>query len=420
MTTNPSEAGVPHPADAELFRLFSAEGQRDPFPSYARLRALAPVHVSEALGGAFVTGYDAACAVLSGEKFGTVGAEWFDKNQPGWRDSPLLVSVFSSLAGANSPDHTRLRRLVARAFNVRQIEQVRPYTAQLTEQALDAMAERADSGEVPDVPSQLALPVTMGTIARLVGVPPEDLGPFDTWIRKAGVVFEMSVPPEVLAEADAAYTHVLDYFTTLVAERRKSPGDDLLSALIAVRDADGDRLGAQELVDLLAFVFGSGFETTAGLIGNTVVTLAAHPDQMAALRTVLATSPDKLGPVIDELGRFDGSVQATRRMALEDVEVGGVTIPAGTATIVFLGGANRDPARFPDPDRLDLHRADARPLNMGLGVHYCLGAALARLEMEEVLRRLYGRHPHLRLADTPVRTPGLQLYRYESIPVALN
>lgn len=414
------ELAAVHPADAELFQLFSPEGQRNPFPGYARLRTLAPVRVSEALGGAFVTGYDAACAVLSGEKFGTVGAEWFDKNQPGWRDSPLLVSVFSSLAGANNPDHTRLRGLVARAFNVRQIEQVRPYTAQLTERALDTMAEHAARGDVADIPSLLALPVAMGTIARLVGVPEEDLGPFDGWIRKASVVFEVAVSPEALAEADAAYLNVLDYFHALVAERRKAPGDDLLSALIAVRDADGDRLSAQELVDLLAFIFGSGFETTAGLVGNSVVTLAEHPDQLAVLQSVLATAPDKLAPVIDELGRFDGSVQATRRMALEDVEIEGVHIPAGTGTIVFLGAANRDPARFPDPDRLDLHRADARPLNLGLGVHYCLGAALARLEMEEILRRLYGRYPRLRLAGTPIRTPGLQLYRHESIPVTLD
>ncbi|WP_441246905.1 cytochrome P450 [Kitasatospora sp. McL0602] len=407
-----------HPADAALYALMSPEGQRDPVAAYAALREAAPVHLNE--GGCFVSGYDAASEVLFGEKFGTADPEWFDRNQPGWREHPLLLHIFSSLVGANPPDHTRLRGLVSKAFNVRRVELLRPHVAELTERALDAMAERAAAGQPVDLPAQLAMPVAIGTVARLLGVPAEDTGPFDGWVRKCGVVFEAAVAPEALAEADTAYTAILDYFTGLVAARRKEPADDLVSALIATRDGDGDRLTEQELVDLLAFVFAAGFETTAGLVGNSVVALADNPDQLALLRRLPTTDPQRIGPATDELARLGGSVQVTRRLALTDVELGGVRIPAGVNVVVFLAAANRDPLRFADPDRLDLLRADARPLSYGLGVHYCLGGALARMELEEVLGRLHRRFPDLRLAGTPVRAPGLALNRYESIPVTLS
>jgi cytochrome P450 len=217
-----------------------------------------------------------------------------------------------------------------------------------------------------------------------------------------------------------AVREMVEHVQQLVARRRAQPGDDLLTALVHAQE-DGDRLSDSELVTMVFALVIAGHETTAHLIGNGTVALLTHPDQLALLRD----DPGMWPAAVHEVMRWCGPVTATGvRYAAQDLELGGVPIARGDAVEAVIVSANRDPRVYADPDRFDITR---RPVGrgeghvgFGHGIHYCLGAALARLEMEEVLRRLYGRHPHLRLADTPVRTPGLQLYRYESIPVVLN
>ncbi|WP_306192449.1 MULTISPECIES: cytochrome P450 [unclassified Streptomyces] len=400
-------------AEAALLDLITPEGKENPFPAYARLRQAAPVFPS-VLGACFVSGYEACKEVVFSDRFGVADADWFDTNEPDWRSHPLMFHVYSTMIGNNPPDHTRLRRLVSHAFNARRIEELRPFVADLTDRLLDAMAERADDGVI-DLQEAIGLPVPIRVMAKLLGVPDEDLPPFQSWVRKCGVMFEIAVTPEELAAGDAAYTSIRQYFKRLVAERRSAPRDDLTSALIAVVDSDGDRLTEEELLDTLGFLFAAGFETTAGMVGNSVVALGDAPDQLAPFRE----SSSGLAAATEELARFDGSIQMTRRIALTDVVLGGVPIPAGTSVVALIGAANRDPQHFPDPDRLDVTRSGTRPLSFGLGAHYCLGAALARMELEEILGRLYQRFPGLRLAAAPVREPGLALRRFASVPVKL-
>lgn len=402
-------------AEAALFSMITPEGKENPFPAYARLRETAPVFMS-GLGACFVSGYDECRDVIFREDFGCADAAWFDLNQPDWRQHSLLFHVFSTMIGHNPPEHTRLRKLASHAFNARRIESLRPFVTELTDRILDTMAAQGADGATVDLQASLGLPVPIAVMGRLLGVPDEDMAPFQGWVRKCGVMFELVVTPEELAEGDAAYDSMRTYFKGLVAARRLSPRDDLTSALVQVRDTDGDRLDEDELLDTLAFLFAAGFETTAGMVGNSVVALAANPDQLSRL----LADPALLAPAIDELTRMDGSIQMTRRITLRDVELGGVPIPAGTSVVALIGAANRDPARFPDPDRLEIDRVGTRPLSFGVGLHYCLGAALARLELEVILGRLYARFPGLRLSGAPERTPGLALRRYTHVPVTTS
>jgi cytochrome P450 len=354
--------------------------------------------------------------VVLSEDYEVADAAWFDANRPDWRGHPLLFHVHSTTAGDEAPEHSRLRRLVSRAFTGRRIDSLRPFVAELTDRLLDELAERADQGGPVDLQEAIGLPVSIAVMARLLGVPDEDLPPFLPWVRKCAVMFEIAVTPVELAEGDLAYGAMREYFTALVARRREQPRDDLTSALIAADD-DGDRLSRTELLDTLCFLFAAGFETTAGMVGNAVVALDREPAQRRAL---LADLSGRLPAAIEELARVDGSIQMTRRVAARDLELQGVPIPAGTSVVVLLGAANRDPEFFPDPDTLDLARTGSRPLGFGLGPHYRLGAALVRMELEEVLGRLYTRFPGLRPAGPPERAEGLALRRYRTVPVALT
>lgn len=402
-------------AEQALLSLITPEGQDNPFPAYAAMRRAAPV-LPSALGGYFVTGYDACEQILTSDDFGVPDAAWYDANTPEWRDHPVKLHLYSTMIGHNPPDHTRLRKLVAHAFTFRRVESLRPFLTEITNRVLDDLADQAADGSVVELQAALGLAVPVAVMAELIGVPDSDLPMFSGWVRHAGVAFEIAPTPEELARGDVAMLAMREYFTSLVADRRRAPREDLASALVEVRAADGDHLAEHELVNTLVFLFAAGFETTAGLLGNSVVLLDRDPTQR---RWLLADLPARIGPAVDELARFDGTVQQTRRIAVNPVEVGGVRMDAGSQLVAFFGAANRDPAKFPDPDRLDLARTGQRPLSYSLGIHYCLGAALARLELVTVLSLLYQRFPGLRLAGDPVRAPGLALRRYATMPVAL-
>lgn len=394
--------------------LLAPESRHDPYPLLAEMRELAPV-LPTAWGDHLVTGYDACREVLNSPAFGMGDATWRDAHRPEWRRHPLLFHVFSTLVGLNPPDHTRLRTLVSRAFTARRIEALRGFVERQVHASLDDLAERGADGTPVDLQQVLSLPLPIAVIGELVGVPPWDREPFQQLVQDAAsVVFEIAPEPAAMDRGNEAYLTMRGYFTGLVAERRRRPTDDLTSALVAARDDDGDRLTEDELLDLLVFLFAAGFETTMGLIGNGVVALAHHPDQFRLLRA----RPDLVPNAVEELGRFDGPLQMTRRVALRDTEITGMPFPAGSSAVGFVGAANRDPARYTDPDRLDVTRREARPLSYGGGIHYCLGAALARLEVETALRLLNERLPHLTLAGAPERAPGLAIRRFAAVPVA--
>jgi cytochrome P450 len=314
------------------------------------------------------------------------------------------------------PDHTRLRSLVSKAFTPRTVARLRARIEELVDERLAAVAERG--ADTMDVITELAYPLPVIIICELLGVPPDDHATFQGWSRAlaAGVDPSPLLTPEQhdrFAQAELAFT---DYFDQLLERRRQTPGDDLLSALIAVGE-DGDRLSSTELKRLGMFLLVAGHETTVNLIGNGVLALLRNRDEMVRLQE----DPRLDRQAVEELLRFDSPVQLTQRISRDDYEIGGVTIPKGQTVIPLLGAANRDPEAFAEPDRLDLRRDDAhRHLAFGGGHHYCLGAALARLEGQVAIGRLVRRFPDLDLAADPVRRQTMTLRGLDELLVTLE
>nr|WP_016698091.1 cytochrome P450 [Actinoalloteichus spitiensis] len=291
------------------------------------------------------------------------------------------------MLATDPPDHTRLRSLARAAFTPAAVERLRPRILAIAEELAGSMG--AESGPV-DLVERFALPLPVTVICELLAVPAADRAALAGWSSRLFLAGQ----PEVIDEA----SHQLaDYLSDLVARRRREPGEDLLSELIAARDA-GDRLSEDELVSLAALLLIAGHETTTNLLGTAVLSLLTHPEQLAWLRADLGRLPS----AVEELLRHDGPVNvATFRFTTEPVRLAGVDLPADAVVLVSLGAADRDPARFPDPDRLDLRRRSAGHLAFGHGIHYCLGAPLARAEAEIGLGVLLRRFPGLRLAEAP-------------------
>ncbi len=314
------------------------------------------------------------------------------------------------------PDHTRLRGLVSKAFTPRMIERLRARIQELVDGLLDAVQERGDG--TMDVVADLAYPLPVVIICELLGVPAADHATFQEWSRElAGSIDPQPLrTPEQEERIHAAAEAFVEYFADLIARRRLDPGDDLLSALIEA-EQEGDRLSEPELLATALFLLVAGHETTVNLIGNGTLALLRHPDQLDRLRTDPALDRN----AIEELLRFDSPVQLTQRITLDEYDVGGTTIPARQQIIPLLGAANRDPEAFPEPDRLDLGREGAgRHTAFGGGHHFCLGAALARLEGQIAIGTLARRFGHLELAGDPVRRETFTLRGLERLPVAVG
>jgi unspecific monooxygenase len=308
------------------------------------------------------------------------------------------------------PDHTRLRRLVSKAFTARLIERLRPRIEQVVQELLaDA------SGEV-DLIRALAYPLPVILISELLGVPAQDRDRFKGWsdALARGLDPDFLLPAADIAERDQARLEFAAYFQELSALRRSDPRDDLLSALVAVSDG-GDALTEQELLATCILLLVAGHETTVNLIGNGALALLRHPDQLAWLRT----HPEAVPAAIEELLRYDPPVQLTLRTALQDTELAGATIKRGELVLLLTGAANRDPTVFEDPDRLDLQRAASGHLSFGLGIHFCLGAPLARLEGEIALAALLRRDITLAGGDLAYRD-NLVLRGLARLPVIVS
>ncbi|MGW9043006.1 cytochrome P450 [Streptomyces lydicus] len=328
-----------------------------------------------------VTRYAEARFVLGDQRFSRAASALHDepRQSEGRRTSGIL--------GMDPPDHTRLRTLVAKAFTVRQVEKLRPQVVALTHELLD---ELEAAGPPADLVDRFALPIPVAVICRLLGVPPEDRPRFRVWSDAA-----LSTSSLTSEEFDANQEELRAYMRQLIQEHRRAPQDDLMTALIDARDT-GDRLSELELVDLCVGILVAGHETTATQIPNFVLALLDHPDQLALLRE----RPDLIGNAVEELLRFVplGSGASQPRYATEDVEVGGTLVRAGTPVLVAVGAANRDALRFDTPGTLDIARSGNQHLGFGHGVHHCLGAPLARLELQEALGALLARFPKLHVA----------------------
>jgi cytochrome P450 len=311
------------------------------------------------------------------------------------------------------PDHTRLRGLVSKAFTPRAVEILRNEIAGIVEQLLD----KVKGEQTFDLMATLAYPLPVLVICELLGVAEQDRYRFGAWSRALGEGFDnmSNQDPEVLRRGNEAAAGLTEYFLELVEARRKEPRDDLLSGMIAAEEK-GDRLSEDELLATCVLLFFAGHETTVNLIGNGTLALLRNPDQAELLRK----RPELLPNAVEELLRYDSPVQRTGRTVISDVEIGGLSLHPGQRVNLLIGAANRDPRQFPDPDRLDVTRGNAaQHLSFASGIHYCVGAPLARLEAQLAIGALLRRYPHLRVAtDRPRWRRTFVLRGLESLPVA--
>jgi len=396
---------------APVFDPFDPAFRQDPYPLYRRLREENPIHPGP-IGGLVLTRHADCLHVLrhpAASSDERKGALFQAMDEAGEVDHELADN--RPFLFLDPPDHTRLRRLVTKAFTPRTVERLRPRVQALVDELLDAAVP---TGEI-ELIEDLAYPLPVQVISELLGVPPEDHERFKGWSRDLarGLDPDFILPPEVLERRKQAVDAFSAYFLELIAERRRAPQDDLLSALVAAED-EGDRLTEQELLSTCTLLLVAGHETTVNLIANGTLALVRHPDQLRRLRE----DPSVTRSAVDELLRYDAPVQMTGRVALEDIELDGATLEEGSFALLLLASANRDPAAFPKPDRLDLGRTDNHHLSFGFGTHFCLGAPLARLEGEVALTTLVRRCPDLALAtDAPRYKDNLILRGLKALPL---
>ena len=391
-------------ADTDVERL-GAEYFSDPYAVHARLRArhpVAPVIMPGGMPAWLVTGYAQARAALADPRL--------LKMPRGWRPAPdsLFAALDHHMLNSDPPDHQRLRKLVNKAFTARRVEQLRPRITTIT---AGLLADMSTQREV-DLLTAFAFPLPVTVICELLGVPTADRDQFRAW--SASIVSD-TVAPEVF---QVHATAMIAYFRDLLAARRREPADDLLSALISARD-EGDSLSENELLSMAWLLLVAGHETTVNLIAGGMLALLLNRGELARLRA----DPALLGSAVEELLRYVSPVNdATFRFTGEPVELGGVPIGPGEVVLVALSGANRDASRYADPERLDVGRDAGGHLAFGHGIHYCLGAPLARLEAEIAFGGLLERYGEMTLAVSPDMLrwrPSSLIHGLEALPVRL-
>jgi cytochrome P450 len=393
---------------ALLRELTTSVGREDPYPRYHRLRSISPVVRAD--DRALVVTRHADCTTLARDgNFVKLPADALAFiGFPDWADHPSMRQLFTSMLAVNPPDHTRLRRVVSGAFTARRVQALGPAIETMVSDLLDTM-----DGEV-DLAQSFAFQLPVNVIGELLGIPAADRAQFRGLVRDWARILEV-LTPEAVALADPAAATVRDYLADQADQRRRHPGTDLLSALVAA-EGTGNQLTEEEVITTAGLLFAAGFETTANLLVNSVVALLDHPEQLALLREQPGLAPS----AVEELLRFDSPVQLISRITAEPMTLGGIDIAPGERVIAYLGAGNRDPERFDEPDRLDLGRTNNAPLSFGGGIHYCLGAPLARLETQLALPALFQRFPRLALTGTPERRDGLTIRGYTRLPVSLN
>ena len=384
----------------------------DPYPSFARARQLAPVQWHEGLGLWLAFTHTEANAVLRDRRLGRI---WRDK-EPGERFESFNLIHRNAILEMEPPHHTRLRRLISTAFARGHVERLRPWVEELAGRLVDGLVERSGGSEPVDLLTGMAEQLPVAVIAELLGVPEADRPLLRPWSNAIVKMYEYDRTRQREDDAERAADEFVAYLRALAAERRKTPGDDLVSHLVSVRDAEGDRLTEDELVTTCILLLNAGHEATVNVTGNGTLALLRNPDQLARLREERALLPT----AIEELMRFDSPLQLFERTATEDVEIGGITVTAGQKIAALLGSANHDPGVFAAPETLDVGRTENPHISFGAGVHFCIGAPLARVELQASFGALLDRTSSLELGGEPQRRPEFVIRGLADLPVVLT
>ena len=362
------------------FNPLASELRADPLPQYEKLRSKDPVHRMRLVDGWILTRYEDIDMVLRDHRrFGNLG-----------RDYGYLPYI--SMLDLDPPEHTRLRSLVVHGFTPRAVNSLEPRIAKMVDELLEELAGKPRFDLIHDI----AFPLPIIVIAELLGVPPEDRDKFREWSEVAALVVDPLLDSQQIRDVRQTIEELFDYLEAIAEDRRRHPQDDLVTALVNAEE-DGERLSREDLLINLVLVLVAGNETTRNLIGNGTLALMKNPDQLQRLRD----DPGLLDSAIDEMLRYDSPVQLDSRIARESVEIGGKRIEPDQRVLCALGAANHDPEVFPEPERFDVGRAPRNHLSFGRGIHYCLGAPLAKLEARVVFTGLLSRFETLRLVAEP-------------------
>lgn len=397
--------------------LMSAEGKANPYPLYRQARELGPV-AQIAPKWFLVSTYAEVREAMRSSAYRKNRYSSVDEDQRAVRRAHRSIQLFDeSVLLQDPPEHSRVRKLLGAAFTRTRIAAMEGKVQQVTDQLLDDLAERTSAGESVDFMEHFAVRLPLTVMCDLMGVPRKDWSRFRPLAADLNAALEMIADDTELATADAAAAELDDYFADLIEIRRADPQDDLISILIAEADDEAGQLDSRELLANLELLLVAGFETTTNLLGNALAVLFEHP----TVREGLLTGRYTYSQFIEEVLRFDPPVQHMIRSAGEPgITLAGVPIPVGAELVMLMGSANRDPLRFRDPDVFDPTRPDVQHLSFGGGPHYCIAAALGRLEGVTAFRRLLPRYPRIALAGTPIRVDRHQLRGFRELPVVLD
>lgn len=415
MTSQAFDPGFDADDPAALFAaILDPERRGELYPLYHRLRERAPVHEDETLLGRrawIVTRFDHADRLLRDLRLQSDGRaiELFDSGPSGRTFFEVMKKLLLYL---DPPDHDRIRGLVAKAFTPRAVAS----RMERIQAEVDRLLDRVEDAGKADLVADFAYPLPIAVICEMMDIPQSDRATFLTWAHDFARRGDVSgLTDSVIERGEIASAGFRDYFLDLARSRRRALGDDLVSALVEVEDETG-RLSDDEIVSTCVILLQAGHETTADLISLATRGLLTHPDQLAKLRA----EPARVKPAADEFIRWDSSVQISQRVGSQEITLGGQRIPAGDVCVVMNGAANRDPARFPEPDRLDIDRATPAHLGFGMGRHFCLGASLARAEITAAVGTLITRFPRIDFAEEPVFRPSLFLRGLARLPLTLG
>ncbi|KMS89997.1 cytochrome P450 [Streptomyces regensis] len=388
----------------------------DPYPAYAELRARGRVIRYEPTDQWLVPHHADVSALLRDRRLGRTyqhrfGHEEFGRTPPPPEHEPFHTLNDHGMLDLEPPDHTRIRRLVSKAFTPRTVERLRPYVQGLANDLVAALV--GDGGG--DLLTDVAEPLPVAVIAEMLGIPEADRGQLRPWSADICGMYELNPSEETAARAVRASVEFSDCLRELIAARRKEPGDDLISGLIAAHD-EGDRLTEQEMISTAVLLLNAGHEATVNATVNGWWALFRNPGELAALRADHSLIPS----AIEELMRYDTPLQLFERWVLDDIEIDGTTIPRGSEIAMLFGSANHDPAVFTDPARLDLTREENPHISFSAGIHYCIGAPLARMELAASMTALLRQAPTLTLAEEPKRKPNFVIRGLEGLSVEVR
>lgn len=406
-------------AIVHLQQLMKPRGNPDPYREYDRIRQLAPVLKSPlpvTLGGYVLSRHEDCAHLLRDRAFASMDPARMDTVHPHWRTSHTARHVHQAIGCRNPPDHSRLRAAMAPHFTPRHVAKLHSLVVDTVDDLLDTLSAHTSSTEPVDLVETVARPLPVAVMRSLFDLDPSTAQELARLGHLTGPILDLIRSPAQQQRVENAGMQLLEAFRELIATRTGKPQGNLFSSVVEACGGP-DPANDEELIGNLLFLFTAGHETLVGFLGLAVRTLLQHPDQAALLRN----RPDLAPSAVEELLRYDSSIQIAVRMTQQPVRIGEHTIEPGTTVLGLLGAANRDPDRTPEPHVLDLTRDNPSPLSFGGGAHYCLGSFLARTEAQVLLPRLLQRLPHLRLAGTPTyRSPGTTLRGLEHLPVHLH